>query len=489
MSASRTGWTTGKIVIVLAFLTLIYFPIFLRLDHKPLREWDEARNAINALEMSEDHNFMVKHFQGKPDTWETKPPLLVWLQVIGFETLGYGELAVRLPSALATLALCIFLPIFFSKRFKAPVIGMLASLVIVTTQGYIHDHAARTGDHDAMLVCFEMMMLCCFFSYIETKNRSALIGAAISLALAMYTKSISVMMLFPGIVLYLLFSKKLVPSIKDIAIWKSLGLAFLSIAIYYIARELILPGYLKAVWENELFPRYFNTARTYQYNVSDFWYYWKEMKTYHFEYWLWFLFPSILINLVLCRAQLRRFHSFILVNCVVFFIIISKGTTNAWYMLPLIPMSGIIIAIALYQLGLLVYKYIPTAFLKTAICLGACCAVFYYPYDHIIEKVMDTSETSGQVEYAYVFRRLEKQMPEIKDITVYDPPGWNNPLIFYRDWYNRHKNYRVRYKSKVESGQDQYVIALAYQLEELKEKGIQYKVIFNEFECYLIKIM
>src|SRR5262249_37611047 len=147
------------------------FPIFLRLDHKPLREWDEARNAINALEMSEDHNFMVKHFQGNPDTWETKPPLLVWLQVIGFETLGYGELAVRLPSALATLALCIFLPIFFSRRFRAPIIGILASMVIVTTQGYIHDHAARTGDHDAMLVCFEMIMLCCFFSYTETRSR------------------------------------------------------------------------------------------------------------------------------------------------------------------------------------------------------------------------------------------------------------------------------------------------------------------------------
>lgn len=489
MSANNTSPKTWRILIALAFLTLIYFPIFLRLDHKPLRMWDEARNAINALEMTEDHSFMVKHFGAYPDLWETKPPLLVWLQVAGFETLGYGELSVRLPSALATLALCIFLPVFFSKRFKAPIIGALASLVIVTAQGYIHDHAARTGDHDAMLVCFEMIMLCCFFTYTETRDSRSLNGAAVCLALAMYAKGISVMMLFPGIALYLLFSRKLALSIKDVKLWKALGLALLSIALYYAVRELISAGYLKAVWQNELFPRYFNSARDYQYNVSDFWYYWDEMRSYHFGYWLWFLFPAILINIVLCREQLRRLHNFILVNSVVFFAIISRGTTNVWYMLPLIPMFAMIIGIALYQLGLLLYKYIPTAFLGTPICLVACFAIFYYPYTNIIKKNMDTAETNGQVEYAYIFRRLERQMPEIRNIAVYDPVNWNHPLMFYRDWYNRHKHYKIRYVYEIEPARDKYVIALAFQLDELKEKGIRYKIVFSEFECYLIRIM
>ena len=74
------------LLLLSGFILLIYFPVFLHLDTKPLREWDEARNAINAYEMTEHHNLLVKTYNHEPDLWETKPPLLIWLQAAGFRS-------------------------------------------------------------------------------------------------------------------------------------------------------------------------------------------------------------------------------------------------------------------------------------------------------------------------------------------------------------------------------------------------------------------
>jgi len=67
---------------IILFLSLVYFPIFLHLDILPLRMWDEARYAINAYEMNQNGNFIVTHYQGQPDMWNTKPPLMIWFQAL-----------------------------------------------------------------------------------------------------------------------------------------------------------------------------------------------------------------------------------------------------------------------------------------------------------------------------------------------------------------------------------------------------------------------
>ena len=66
--------------IVLALL--VYVPIFGHLNTLPIRIWDESRLATNAYEMLKNGNFIVTYFDGKPDMWNTKPPLLIWLDVL-----------------------------------------------------------------------------------------------------------------------------------------------------------------------------------------------------------------------------------------------------------------------------------------------------------------------------------------------------------------------------------------------------------------------
>jgi len=42
-------------------------PIFGHLDTLPIRISDESRLAINAYEMLKNKNYLVTHFEGKPD--------------------------------------------------------------------------------------------------------------------------------------------------------------------------------------------------------------------------------------------------------------------------------------------------------------------------------------------------------------------------------------------------------------------------------------
>jgi len=108
----------SKIIKILFFSAIISFPIFLNLETLPIRLWDESRLAINAYEMYENNNYLIPYFQGQPDMWNTKPPLMIWSQVFFFKVVSPGELAVRLPAGIASFLTCIMI---FLKRLRSSV--------------------------------------------------------------------------------------------------------------------------------------------------------------------------------------------------------------------------------------------------------------------------------------------------------------------------------------------------------------------------------
>src|SRR5688572_32570269 len=124
------------------FLLLIVagIPLFVHLDVLPFRLWDESRLASNAYEMHKNGNFVVTHYNGEPEMWNTKPPLMIWLQVFFIKLLGFNELSVRMPSAIAGLLTCVLLLLFSDKYFKSYLPGAFACLVLVTTNGYVDIH-------------------------------------------------------------------------------------------------------------------------------------------------------------------------------------------------------------------------------------------------------------------------------------------------------------------------------------------------------------
>jgi len=63
------------------------------LDGHPVYLSDESRQAFNSFEMFLNGNWLVTTFENKPDLWNTKPPLLIWLQVLFYHLVGTNELA------------------------------------------------------------------------------------------------------------------------------------------------------------------------------------------------------------------------------------------------------------------------------------------------------------------------------------------------------------------------------------------------------------
>jgi len=205
--------TPRGLVAVLFVLTAIW-PLFIHLDTLPLRLWDEARLAISAWEMLHNGDLLVTHFYGQPDMWSTKPPLLIWLQAAFFAIMGPGELASRLPSAIAAFFTGWFLLRTTAKQLNAPWLGLMACLIFYTSDGYMNMHVARSGDYDSLLILLMTTSAWALFRWSEDGKSHDVLLFFVLLTLGVLTKSVQALLFVPGLGLYLLFQKRFAAPFK-----------------------------------------------------------------------------------------------------------------------------------------------------------------------------------------------------------------------------------------------------------------------------------
>src|SRR6056297_630762 len=175
--------------------TLMYFAFIHNLGKLSIRLWDESRMANNAIEMYEHGDFIIKHFNGKPDNWSSKPPFTVWMQTLSFHLFGINEFTFRLPSALAGILTSLILLFFSFKIIKSELHGILSLMVLISIVGYVGYHVTRTGDNDAILTLWTTLGALSFFSFTENKNKKYLYLGFISFALGVLTKSVAALFL------------------------------------------------------------------------------------------------------------------------------------------------------------------------------------------------------------------------------------------------------------------------------------------------------
>jgi hypothetical protein len=286
------------------------------------------------------------------------------------------------------------------------------------------------------------------------------------------------MLIVPGLIVYTFYKKQIKTSLKDTRIWRGISFSLIIISGFYIARELTEPGYLKAVWHNELFPRYLNQSDRYQYNQTDFWYYYNELKNWQFAYWFPFIIPSFIISISCYERNLRNLVIFFSIQIIFFYVIISKGSSNVWYDLLLIPLFAIIIGMAIYKVFELIYLKLNLNKLKvTLIFLGLFTYIFFDPYQKIIQKDLNNDETSAQVMYAYAFKRIEKSKPKLKAFKIYEPIGYNYPLVFYKNIYNQTKGYKIENINDQELvNYNGYMLILNEQLSNFEKNHLDFKI-------------
>jgi 4-amino-4-deoxy-L-arabinose transferase-like glycosyltransferase len=154
----------------LALAGLCGFAFFYRLGALPLYAWDESRLAQTALEMTRNGNWLVTYYEGTPDLWSTKPPLMIWLMALSIKAFGAVEWAVRLPSAIAASITTIVLYLFLSAHLRDRLAGFLASAALMSTLGYMAKHAARSADYDALLALWTTLYLLAFYLALDRKE-------------------------------------------------------------------------------------------------------------------------------------------------------------------------------------------------------------------------------------------------------------------------------------------------------------------------------
>lgn len=352
---SRSASFIQALLPYLAAAVLAALPLFAHLDALPMRLWDESRLAFNALEMARgDSHPLVPTYGGKPEMWNTKPPLLIWIQALFIRVLGEGELAIRLPSALAALATCFLLVRFAQKWLRRPWLGVLAVGVLVTAQGYVSLHGVRTGDYEGLMTLFTTGYGLAWFLYCEKGSRRMLWTAAACIVGAALTKGVGGLLPLPALVLYSIFSGRVFRQLRDPQLWLAMISVGAVVAGYYLGREALNPGYLEAVRANELGGRY---AAVNEAHAAPARWYVGNLLGYRFRPWLLWWGAGVLFGIFSKDKLLRAATLFSVLFCGVHLAVISSAATKLeWYDLPVYPFAALTAATGVFGIVAGLYR-------------------------------------------------------------------------------------------------------------------------------------
>ena len=473
--------------IVLA--VLIYMPIFGHLDSLPIRIWDEARLAINAYEMLNNGDFIVTHFDGNPDMWNTKPPLLIWFQVFFMKIVGVNELAVRLPSAIAAFFTSIILLIFSHRYLKNSWFGFIAVLVLITSHGYINLHATRTGDYDALLTLFTTLSGLLFFSYCEKQNYKHLYLFFLFTALAILTKSVTGLIFLPAIFIYSIVQKQLIPLLKSKHFYIGL-FSFLGLVIgYYLLREANNTGYIAAVQENELGGRYLEVIENHQHG---FWFYYNNFIDFQISVWHLFIPCGLITGFVIKNKKINRLTLFSFLMIINFFLVISTAQTKLeWYDVPLYPFLAILIAIFIFYVFDLLQNF---KWINQTLKVNITPFIFLFligitPYQKILDKTYKPKEYSCDknfYEIGYFLKDAIKGKYNLNNqYLLYD--GYNAHNLFYLNILND-KGAQISFKDWRDLKPMDTVISHQNHVKQYVEEHFVHDVIHTEENIITYKI-
>jgi 4-amino-4-deoxy-L-arabinose transferase-like glycosyltransferase len=155
-------------VLAAGVLCLAALNLFFRLGQEFLTEWDEALYAISATEMLAHGDWIKVTFFGNVDYYNTKPPLNIWLIAIMFKAFGTSIVSARIVSALSALATVAVLQ-EWTRRVFGQIQALLASLVLATTFGFLHIHAGRSANTDALFTLIVVLTVVVLWA--EERNR------------------------------------------------------------------------------------------------------------------------------------------------------------------------------------------------------------------------------------------------------------------------------------------------------------------------------
>ena len=149
----------------------------------PLIEIDSVQYGNICREMLQTKSFLQIFDQGKD--YLDKPPFLFWASTLSMYVFGMNDFAFRLPSMLMAV-IAIYSTYKFTLLYYQKEIATLSALVIATSQAmFLITHDVRT---DTMLMCWVIVGIWKFSSWLQNKNWTSLIIAFSAIGFGMMTK-------------------------------------------------------------------------------------------------------------------------------------------------------------------------------------------------------------------------------------------------------------------------------------------------------------
>lgn len=335
----------------LLVLSLSYFSFFHQLGKQPMHMWDESSYALNAQEMLESGNPIEVELLGEPDIYNSKPPFAIWCMTLGIKLFGFNELGARVASAFFGMLSCLVLFVVGMRIFKNGWLALLLPMVLASSNAFVGEHIARTGDTDSILAFWILLQSVLVWGYTEASSSKEsnlyILGAGLAFTLGCFTKGIGGLTALPGIIAWLIYSRKLVGLVRMPAFYISLLVFILWVPGYYVWRSYLTPGYWNAVVNFEFGGRLFQQEYLNPIH-RPFHYFYKVMfSEERLQLWI-FLLPISAIWILWSKPTMQRKAgmAFLMMLAGVSLSLASSQTKLFWYDAPLYPLIAAVIGIA-----------------------------------------------------------------------------------------------------------------------------------------------
>lgn len=425
---------TGKLkygIVVIGVMLLTYFAFFHQLERQPIDEWDESLFAVRALWLHDTGTVMPNFnaYVGLPDHRSTKMPFTTFFQAIGYKIFGINALGLRIPNLLIILGSILLIGRHFKRTQGLNGGTIIMLLVLMASPGLFDHHMLRSGDQDVVFGCYLALAIVGLTEYLQTKRWQPLLAFSLSFGAALLTKNLLAGIIAPGILLYIILTKRTKTVLKD---WRVYAAVMLSLGLYgavVYLHERQYPGFVQRMWDYELLGRYSNVIEK---HAGPWDYYLSAMMTTGQP----FLFVAALAAFALSYTSFLPKSRFTGLQMSFFamasyLIIVSMSETKTvWYGAPLYIFSAYIITSAVLALC----KHIDTTSRNMIPIAITALGVFGVLYSTSLKKAYETEDFPKSSMYGLYFDRLEKRAALPKDAVIVDSNFGVAPFFYYQQY-------------------------------------------------------
>jgi 4-amino-4-deoxy-L-arabinose transferase-like glycosyltransferase len=315
--------------------------------NRAVTDYDEAYYVQPALHMVETGDWVTPYANGV--RFLEKPPLLYWVTAASFKLFGINEFALRLPTALAVIAL-VWIVMLIAGRLGDRQAVLAAGLGAALSAGTFL--FTRETLHDIWLVLFLTLSMYAFLEWYLDRSRPlkpALLFYA-AMAGAFMCKSL-VGVAFPiGIVLVFLLMSREFPGWKSLHLLPGTGLFLLLTVPWHWLAALENRGFLEFFFIGEQLLRFLGKREPPVLWSIPLWLFWGLILVWFFP-WTAFLPAAFSIKAKPGDSDRRVLRRLAIAWATVILGFFSLSTRLEHYVFPALPALAIWVAVALNQSG------------------------------------------------------------------------------------------------------------------------------------------